>query len=84
MSHVRSVRMAKITPALEDCVKSSSEVGGDVPDTHFLESWHLITGEPPAILLDSRSEMLAVLVESVPEPSLPTPDVTDTSVRTAE
>lgn len=88
MARVRSVRMAKPASDLEQCLPDSSEAAADLPDPYFLEGWHLITGEPPAILLDSRTEMLALLVESTPEaplePSLPARDGPDTSDRTTE
>lgn len=62
--------MAKPAPALEDGLTTSPKTGADLPDPHFIEGWRLITGEPPAILLDSRTEMLALLVESTPEAPL--------------
>ena len=87
MAHARSMGMAKPTPPPAECLTSSPEAVDDLPDRSFLESWRLITGEPPAILLDSRAEMLALLVESTPEvtlePTLPARDEPDTSDRTA-
>ncbi|SFE91073.1 hypothetical protein SAMN02799627_04681 [Methylobacterium sp. 13MFTsu3.1M2] len=38
----------------------------ELPAGDFVRRWRQITGEPPAILLSSRSEMIALLVESVP------------------
>ncbi|MGU3542006.1 hypothetical protein [Methylobacterium sp. A52T] len=38
----------------------------ELPAGDFVRRWRQITGEPPAILLNSRSEMIALLVESVP------------------
>ncbi|MBP1178226.1 hypothetical protein [Methylobacterium sp. PvR107] len=47
----------------------------DLPTAVFVERWRLITGEPPAILLNPRSAMLALLVASTPvaplEPPVP-------------
>ena len=44
----------------------------------FIVRWRNLTGETPAIMLDSRSEMIALLVESVPA-APPYPD--DAQVR---
>lgn len=38
----------------------------DLPIDLFIKRWRQITGEPPAVLLNSRSAMIALLVESVP------------------
>ena len=38
----------------------------ELPAGDFVTRWRQIIGEPPAILLTSRSEMIALLVESVP------------------
>ena len=32
----------------------------------FIAAWRGLVGEPPAIMLDSRSEMIRLLVESIP------------------
>lgn len=32
----------------------------------FIAGWHAIVGEPPAIMLESRVEMIRLLVESTP------------------
>ena len=37
-----------------------------IPLTAFVSRWRIITGEPPAIMLESRAEMLVLLVQSVP------------------
>ncbi|MDP4004148.1 hypothetical protein [Methylobacterium sp. NEAU K] len=59
-------------------VTSGADTIADLPDAVFVERWRLITGEPPAILLSSRTEMLALLVGSTPaallEPPVPTWD----------
>lgn len=61
---------------LQDCSTSSAGAMADLPTAVFVERWRLITGEPPAILLNSRTAMLALLVESTPvaplEPPAPT------------
>lgn len=68
------------TPALRtvDSPRSSSSALEDLPLGTFIAAWRAFTGEPPAILLSTRSEMLALLVESVPaapiEPLIPPRD----------
>lgn len=34
--------------------------------TDFIAGWRAITGEPPAIILESRSEMIRLLIDSTP------------------
>ncbi len=46
----------------------------ELPAGDFVRRWRQITGEPPAILLNSRSEMIALLVESVPIAPLTPPE----------
>jgi hypothetical protein len=41
-----------------------------MPEREFVKRWKAIVGEPPAIMLDSRSDMVKVLVESVPVATL--------------
>ncbi|GJD47287.1 hypothetical protein AFCDBAGC_5180 [Methylobacterium cerastii] len=38
----------------------------DMSEREFLDAWKAIVGEPPAIMLSSRAEMVRVLAESVP------------------
>ncbi|MEE7448738.1 hypothetical protein MRF4_13490 [Methylobacterium radiotolerans] len=52
---------------------SSADAMAGLSDADFVERWRLITGEPPAILLSSRSEMLAMLVECTPAAPLEPP-----------
>ena len=49
-----------------------------MPQGEFVRGWKAIVGEPPAIMLDSRTDMVRVLVESVP---IATPDLADTSAK---
>ncbi|WP_373622537.1 hypothetical protein [Methylobacterium sp. OAE515] len=55
--------------------------------TDFVRRWRMLTGEPPAVLLASRTEMLALLVESTPaaplEPQVPTWDDRELDAGTA-
>lgn len=41
----------------------------------FIEQWKRLVGEPPAAMLESRSLMLALLVESVPAKTLAPEDI---------
>jgi hypothetical protein len=72
---VRSERMGIPAQTPQDCSTSSARAVADLPTAVFVERWRLITGEPPAILLNSRSAMLALLVASTPvaplEPPVP-------------
>lgn len=34
--------------------------------SEFVAAWETLVGEPPAMMLDSQSEMIRVLVESTP------------------
>jgi hypothetical protein len=58
--------MGTSAPTLEKGLTSSAESLAELPAAVFVERWRLITGEPPAVLLDSRAEMLALLVQSSP------------------
>ena len=62
----------------------------EISEQEFVEAWKAIVGEPPAVMLESRADMVKVLVESVPiakpdpaaaldlshrpEPEMPGPD----------
>jgi hypothetical protein len=37
-----------------------------IPEAQFLAAWKALVGEPPAAMLKSRSEMIRVLVDSIP------------------
>jgi hypothetical protein len=37
-----------------------------IPEAEFVAAWEALVGEPPATMLDSRSEMIRILVKSVP------------------
>ena len=37
-----------------------------IPQAEFVAAWQALVGEPPAMMLEDRSEMIRVLVESVP------------------
>jgi len=67
----RSAHASKKSPPLDDLSE------GD-----FVKGWTAIVGEPPAIMLDSRADMVRVLVDSVPVATstpadAPTDDQTD-------
>jgi|UppTromicSDPR003_1034534.scaffolds.fasta_scaffold00135_1 hypothetical protein len=63
------------TPAQtpENGLTSSVDALAVLPVVVFVERWRLITGEPPAILLSSRAEMLTWLVQSSPVAPLERP-----------
>lgn len=58
--------MDTLGSALLDCDAARERDLGRLPLSVFVTRWRLITGEPPAIMLESRFEMLAILVQSVP------------------
>jgi len=37
-----------------------------IPPADFVAAWRTIVGEPPAVLLPSRSEMIRILFKSMP------------------
>ena len=45
---------------------ASPSAVAQMPPAVFVERWRFLTGEPPAIMLDSHRVMLALLVESAP------------------
>lgn len=46
----------------------------EIPQTLFVSRWKSLVGEPPAVLLENRRTMLALLVESVPAANMPNHD----------
>jgi hypothetical protein len=58
---MNNLRVAPTEPVYqsEDALLYMSQV-------EFIAAWAAMVGEPPAIMLESRSEMIQVLVESVP------------------
>lgn len=58
--------MNTFAPLPADRVSPCANALDRMPATDFIARWRLITGKPPAVMLDSRSEMLALLVKSVP------------------
>jgi hypothetical protein len=53
-------------PLPRDCHEDRPGALARLPVAVFVTQWRFITGEPPAIMLESRGEMLALLVQSVP------------------
>lgn len=49
-----------------DCYEGEPGALARLPVAVFVTQWRFMTGEPPAIMLESRGEMLALLVQSVP------------------
>lgn len=37
-----------------------------IPSAEFVAVWRSLVGEPPAMMLESRSEMIRLLVDSIP------------------
>jgi hypothetical protein len=60
-------------PAAADRPLADIDALVDLPVGVFVSRWRFITGEPPAILLSSRTAMIALLVESVPVAPLAPP-----------
>jgi hypothetical protein len=65
--------MGTLAQTPEKGLTSSADALAILPVAVFVERWRLITGEPPAVLLDSRAEMLALLVQSSPVAPLELP-----------
>lgn len=53
-------------PGTADYSIPSSDRLAAMPVEAFIAGWRTITGEPPAILLNSRVAMIALLVASIP------------------
>lgn len=69
--------MGQRAQTLQDFLTSSAVAMADLPPAVFVERWRLITGEPPAILLSSRTAMLALLIECAPVAPLEPPPASD-------
>ncbi|APT34290.1 hypothetical protein MCBMB27_04999 [Methylobacterium phyllosphaerae] len=63
--------MVSSAPPEKDPLATAAEAVADLPTNVFVTRWQQITGEPPAILLNSYSEMIALLVASVPMAPFP-------------
>lgn len=65
--------MDTLGSALLDCDAAGERDLARLPLSVFVTQWRFLTGEPPAIMLESRCEMIALLVQSVPvAPLVPT------------
>jgi hypothetical protein len=58
--------MDTLGSSLLDCDAAGKHDLGRLPLSVFVTQWRFLTGEPPAIMLESRFEMIAILVQSVP------------------
>jgi hypothetical protein len=67
--------MDQSAPPETDRHATESDALAALPTGVFVTRWRQITGEPPAVLLNSRSAMIALLVESVPAAPLTLPGV---------
>ncbi|GLS71736.1 hypothetical protein [Methylobacterium tardum] len=58
-----------MTNERDPLVRSTSRPHGKLdglPQPEFVAAWKALVGEPPAAMLDSRSDMIRLLVESIP------------------
>ena len=57
---------------ISECLMSTEPVSvskdtlAQMSPSEFVAAWKALMGEPPATLLESRSEMIRILVESTP------------------
>lgn len=58
--------MDTFAQSLADGSSPGAKALAQMPLADIIARWRRLTGEPPAIILNSRSKMLALLVESVP------------------
>jgi hypothetical protein len=70
---VVTVAMDTFAPSSTDRALPKLTALACMPPAEFVARWRALTGEPPAVMLDNRSEMLALLVESVPAAPLMLP-----------
>lgn len=49
-----------------DARSPASDTLAHIPPGDFVARWRFLVGEPPAIMLESRSAMIRLLVESTP------------------
>lgn len=63
------MNMAKVEENLGDIAFREASINV-LSEEEFVDRWRDLVGEPPAAMLESRHQMLALLVESVPVESL--------------
>ena len=56
--------MTKSDRNRSDLASSKTDALHDMSEGEFVKRWKAIVGEPPAVMLSSRADMLRVLVES--------------------
>ena len=66
--------MTKADPLQTQPTSTRPDAIDTMEEGEFVKGWKAIVGEPPAIMLDSRTDMVKVLVQSVP---VATPDPAD-------
>lgn len=49
-----------------DLATAKPDTLDDISEGEFVKRWKALVGEPPAVMLSSRADMVKVLVESVP------------------
>jgi hypothetical protein len=62
--------MKSFAPTPVECTSDGVSALARMSLADFIAGWRTLTGEPPAIMLDCRSEMLALLVASIPVAAL--------------
>ena len=63
---VRIVGMTDERAVPTEPVSQGEDSLAQISQSEFIAGWKALVGEPPAAMLDSRSEMIRVLVESTP------------------
>ena len=58
--------MTKSDRARIDLASAKPDTLADISEGEFVKRWKALVGEPPAVMLSSRADMVRVLVESVP------------------
>ena len=58
--------MTNVRTVPSEPASQSDDLLTHMPQAEFVAAWETLVGEPPAMMLDSRSEMIRVLVESMP------------------
>lgn len=80
--------MANESAAPVESMSQPEDQLAQIPEAQFLAAWKALVGEPPAAMLESRSEMIRVLVGSIPtalavKESMVVQDTSPTSPQTA-
>lgn len=63
---MRIPTMAGVYTLLGEFLLAKRDLTSLLPEAVFLKAWRALVGEPPATMLEDRSEMIRILVESSP------------------